>query len=520
MNKYKKFNIILFLIISFLSNNILAQSAKLESTLQKATIKLDVDCDVSQIISLDEKGFILKTSQGTTTKEKKVKFQYYKPDLSKAWTVSFSKASIKVIERYIVASKYSDFVYFIQNTLGNVAGTNSKLVITRIDTLGKKSEFTLPVSREMDDGNNIAVFQNKDKLIFLVSNVKSSKVKKVNNDGKKEKVKVSENKLVLYSIRHGEKTFTKITTQLKLVSDIPNQDLSVEYLGSSDSHIYLARKFVNLASGETRYSIVLMNNDGEIIETKEIEAKLKYTPIAAYNLREEKGSNIYNDDYDISLDDVAGSNRTRVTYIAKAGSFGCSQLDLDNGYFYIYGLAIDKLKTDRKGNPVDLIKQVPNSYFVLKFDFKSGNLLNSSYGQLPKGIAQEFVFKEGSIFKDRAINFNIVDSGLVRLNILGTKVTHAISVNLANEKVSTVSKEIRKSQTFGFYQNKFLAALLVSPNFANKEMVNYIKKIPDFREKEFSYFGIFMGKKTAVVQNFAYSKSPRLELVIFDNSIR
>jgi hypothetical protein len=482
----------------------------------KSTIKLGKKEDVSDITYIPNKGFLLTTAVGYAGREKDVKIHSYRPDLSKRWTASISNSTNKLLNNYLVASEYSDYVYMIK-TSKVFTTSNGKLLFTRIDSTGKKSDFSIPVSDEMDDATPVALFQNKDNLYFLVSNLSSSKEKVKDAKGKTKKVKKTENKLSMYIMAHDKKLFKRKLTEIKLESGVNGYDLTIEYLGNNNENIFVAQKLVNLSSGETKYVIYTLNNEGDIEETTEIEAKIKYTPLAALNYRNGKGAVIMDNDYRIET--YYRNNRQYIEYIAQAGAFGCSQLDVENGYFYIYGLAVSKPATNKKGALQPIMSNNVDAFYIQKFDMYSGELIKEYNGTLPKGIVEDKIIKSG-MFINKGIALDVVDSNTMRLNVVSYNTVNVVTINMEENKMASASKAIRRRKGETLAHRLVQSPLIVTKEDASKEMINHIKKFDDFRAKEYSLFGLTMGAKTAVIQNFSMSKDPRLEFTLFDNSTR
>jgi hypothetical protein len=124
------------------------------------------------------------------------------------------------------------------------------------------------------------------------------------------------------------------------------------------------------------------------------------------------------------------------------------------------------------------------------------------------------------MFIYKGIGFDVVDSNTMRLNIVSYNSVNVVTINMEDNKMASASKNIRKRKGETLYHRLVQAPLLVTKEDATKDLINHVKKFEDIRAKEYSVFGLTMGSKTAVFQNFAMGKDPRLEIAVFDNSLR
>jgi len=488
---------------------------------QLSTINLGPKEDVNSITSVNDFGFILTTSIGYTNSQKDVKIHSYTPSLTKRWTATIAKSSNTALNNYLVASKYSPFVYMVQ-TSKVFKMSNGSLLFTRIDSIGKKSEFKLPITEDMDEATPVALFQNKDNLYFLMTNSEYVESKVENEKGKLKNKTFAENKLVMYTMSHDKKTIKKRQTEIKLVSENLDEQLSIEYLGNTNENIYVAQKYVYLSAKSIKYIIYTLTNEGDIEETVQVEAKVDFIPLANMNFREGNGAAILNNDYTITQSQEFRDNKWQnvTTYTAFSGAFGCSQLDIENGYFYIYGLGISDNKGGKTANQKPLATTKTNNYgfYVQKFDLYSGDLMGENKGLIPIPLKDEKTFNS-SKFIDLGLSFTIVDTSIVHVNFVTINNVSNVSLNMDTDKFNITSKEIKRRRIETLDHRLSQAPLLVSKDYTSKELFNHLNTFEDFRTKEFSVFGLVMGSKTAIIKNYSLSKNnPHLELSLFNSS--
>lgn len=481
----------------------------------KAVLPLGKKEDVLDVVTLGDQGFLIQTGISYGARAQSIKVHRFDADLTKRFSIVLPKPKNGLLMNMLIGSKYSEYVYSLQqNKTGS--GQNGIFVVTRVDSLGKLSNFSVPISSDLGNVTVLAAFENEEKLVLLTSRTKSTTSKEIIN-GKKQKVTSSENKLEMFVMKHEEKTFQKMKTEIELSSNDPDVDLTVEFLGNDEETFYVARKSVNLGNGITNYSINVLSMEGEILETNEIKSDIKYVPLASRNLRETSGAVVNAQDYDVI---VTHSGKTTITtYVAKAGAFGCSQLDIDNGYFYVYGIATDKLSRTKNGKTLNIMSNTPNSFYVQKYELVTGELISDYFGKLPKSVLDDKFFNT-TYFNNRCIGLHVVDSELVRLNLYSLRSLHTLSINYSSDKLTHVSQMKNHMYYMGDRHDRSFASLFVTAEDGNPDMVKFLKKFPSFREKDYSVFGISFGHYTAVVKNSALSKTPKLEMQLFDNSIR
>lgn len=509
---------------------------KTDDKIGKATLTLLKKEDVITTVDLGPEGFILKTGIEYAGREGKIRLHKYKTDLTKVWTVELPKATNTMLENYILASPYSSYTYYIQQskTTNKSAG---KMIVTRIDEKGKTNLYDIKVQKESDKpakkgktshwpqaGENteyIAAFVDEENFFLLASigTVNSKKEQKKNNVAKKN------TKIVLYKAAHKSREISAYETGIELNADDASADLFIEYLGQDEENIYVSKKSVNLADKSLTYNILTINKNGEQTDETSIAASVEGLPVPAVNFRESYGSQIYNNDYDVIVTTRSSGTRTYVvtTYIANAGSFGCAQLDFINGKFYIYGLskqakssASGKGKNKTKEKEKELETEATHLY-VHQYDFSTGELLQTYEKPLPKEFIADKGFTNPSVFYFRNIWLDVLGPDMIRLNGVsdGSTKLHSVCIDLEKEKMEYIGKDVSRRKDAGSGHRRYLTNVIATKMESDKSYQQFMKSHTDFRTKEYSVFGLLLGDKRVIAKNYAFGKSPKIEFTVF-----
>lgn len=513
---------------------------KSEDKSSKATLTLLPKEDVITTVDLGPEGFILKTGVEYAGREGKIRLHKYKTDLTKVWTVEIAKSTNSMLENYILASPFSSYTYYIQET--KVSNKSAgKIVITRIDEKGKSTMYDIKVTK--DDGKSekkgknsswpksdkntqyIAAFVDETSF-YLLASLETVNTKK---DVKKKNVSKKEARVVLFKAAHKSREISSFETDIQMNADDATADLFVEYLGQDDDNIYVSKKSVSLKDKTLTYNILTLDKDGARTDETTIESNIEGLPVPAVNFRESYGSRIYNNDYDVITTTHTSGNRTyyTYTYIANAGSFGCAQLDFINGKFYIYGLSKSpkkkeankgktKGKDKSKTNESDL-EQEADYLYVHQYDFSTGELINAYEKPLPKDLLADKAFTNPSVFYYRNIWLDVLGPNLIRFNgvIDGSPKLHTVCIDLSSDKMEYAGKEVPLRKNGGSGHRRYLTNIIATKMESTKSYQQFLKANTEFRTKEFSMFALLVGDKRIVAKNYSFTKTPKIEFTAF-----
>jgi hypothetical protein len=478
---------------------------------KSVSVPLAKKADISEIVSLGDNGFVIKTAVGYAGREKNIQIHSFTSDMQKRWTVVLDKPTNTMLHYTLLASPYSSYTYYIQMSKVFTA-SKGVINITRIDSTGKKKEIKYKVSKEFDNSDRVAMFADDNALYFLNYEQKVNSKRDVKK-GKAQNKK--ESTLVMYSLKVDKTTMERHVTDLQMTSASQNEDLFVEYLGHDEDHIYLSRKSVDLSENALKYEVFTLDKSFTTIDVSEFEAKMESPLVPSVNNRTYKGAEIYNNDYDVEV--THRGNTIITTYIANAGSFGCAYLDIENGHLYVYGLTglkpVSKSKSKKKENA--LITGARSAY-ICKFDFNTSEILEQKEFELPKEMLVDKSFADPYLFVNRSIWMDLVDQNTYRFCGTGSgEDLHVAVLSVGDKKASYIGKKIEFRRNSGTYHRRFLANALGNKSYMSDEYMKFIKKYPDFRTKDYSIFAIYLGDRTVVVRNLAFTKDPRLEFNLF-----
>lgn len=489
----------------FISTQLLAQQ-------QPITIPLDKKADISEIESMGDQGFLIKTSVGYAGREKNVQIHSFTNGLKKRWTVKLEKPTNTLLDYTLLASPYSAQTYYIQSSK---VFTSSKgvLNITRIDSLGKKKDIVYKVSKEFSTSKRVAMFADEDALYILTAEETINK----DNDIKKNKAKNKKESLLVFYLLKSDKTIMqRVETEIKLTSDSKDADLFVEYLGHDEENIFLSRKSVDLPQNEIEYEVLTLDKNFATIDVTNFKATIESPLVPALNMRVANGATIYNNDYDVTV--TRSGNTVTTTYYANAGSFGCAQLDAKTGIFYVYGLTAGKVSGKDAKKKSDKMLVNAQSGYVCKFDFNTGDLLDQKEFALSKEFTNNTSFANPHLFTNRIIWLDVINDNMYKFcGFSGTEDIYAMVVPAKGEKMEYIGKKVEFRKDGGSYHRRFIANAFTSKLYTSDQQIKFMKNYPDFRAKDYSVFGIFLGDRTVIVRNSAYSKQPKLELNLFNH---
>lgn len=473
-------------------------------------VPLDKRSDISEIVSLGEQGFVIKTAIGYAGREKNIQIHSFTNDMRKRWTVKLEKPTNTMLNYTLLASPFSSYVYYIQMSKVFTA-QKGVMNIARIDSAGKKKDIVYKVSKEFENSEKVALFADDDALYFLNYDQKVNRDK----DVKKGKANKKENRLVVFVLDNNKTVMERHETDIRISSDSKDADLFIEYLGHDDENIYLSKKTVDLGENTIKYEVFTLNKSFVTQDVTEFEAKIEAPIVPAVNSRNYNGAEIYNNDYDVEISHRG--NTTVTTYIANAGSFGCAYLDVAHGNFYIYGLSgLKPLSKDKKKSKSSKLNTDAKGGYVLKFDFGTGDLLEQKEFELPKEMLADKMFADPYLFVNRTIWLDVVGDHTYRLCGVGyNEKIHIALVSESGKKAVYLGKKIDYRKSSGLYHRRFLANALGDKTYLNDDYMKFIKKYPEFRMKDYSVFGIYLGDRTIVVRNTAFTREPKLELNMF-----
>lgn len=478
---------------------------------EQYSLDLDKKADVQDIVTIGDQGFLIKTAITYAKKERNVQIHSFSADLKKRWTVKLDKPTNKFLNYTLLASPYSPMVYYIETVSGNDYAKQG-INITRIDSLGKKSEIKYDYSKDFKRADRVAMFADEEALYILNSEVtvatdKDIKKKKVAN--KKESV------LVFYVMKNSKKVMERFVTDIKLTSDDKDADLFVEYLGHDEDNIFLSRKSLDLSQNKIAYEVITLDKSFNNVDVTNFEVTLENPLVPALNSRAENGASIYNNDYDVTV--VQRGNTITTTYYANAGSFGCAQLDVLNGHFYIYGLtgakSTGKDTKKEKGSGKMLTKA--EGGYICKFDFNTGDEKSRTEFKLGKTFTADNSFSDPYLFTARSIWLDVLSEDTYKFcGLSGSIDLHAIVVS-KQEKAEYIGMKLEDVGSSSDLHRKSIINLLGSRTYFSNNHLDFMKDYKEFRTKEYSMFGILLGDRTVVIKNTAYTENPKLEFNLF-----
>jgi hypothetical protein len=506
-----------------------AQTApKPKKKIATATLALSKKEDIITTIELGSQGFIIKTGESYAGREKKIKLHRYAADLTKQWTVELPKSTNTLLENYTLSSPYGNYTYHIQSSkITN--GSAGKMIVTRIDEKGKTTLFDIKVDKDISksgkgnnaktksvawpqSGNNvgyISAFVDEEFLYLLAY------IEKVNSnkDVKKKNVAKKTANLVLFKASHKSREIQRFDTEIELQSDEASDDLFIEFLGVDDEHIYLSKKTINLSEKNILYNIYTLDKSGNRIDESPIEESIEHAPVPSVNFRKDNGSRIYNNDYDVIVH--TNGRYTYYTYVANTGSFGCSQLDMEKGMLYVYGLSKTEDKKGKKDKKAALGDA--DYFYIKKFDFNTGDLVESIEKPLPKEMLNDKDFSAPSLFISRQIWLDVLTNDLVRFSGCTSRSTnlHSICVNMSEKKIEYVGKVVPLRKNSGSGHRQYLTNVIATKMESTKEYQSFLKSNTDFRTKDYSIFGLILGDKRVVGKNYSFTKNPHIELSVY-----
>jgi hypothetical protein len=483
----------------------------------RASISLGKKQDVSQILRIGaDGGFLLHVSETYAGREKNSEIYCYSPDLKKKWSVKINNPTNALLEEYLVASAFSTYAYYIQQI------KSDEYVITRISDDGKRTTLNYKIIKELFDVSKIAIYTDQKGLNIIAN--KTIKVKK----GEKAKSEIQ-----ILQMRHDQKKFELIKTEIKDFLSDDEEDVFIEFLGHDDNNIYLAQKFVNVNENSIKYKMYTVDKEGyRVIEEDEFLAEIKNELVASTNQRTTDGSPTANKDYRVvvststSYSGPNGTPRTTTTYTyyANAGSYGCAKLDIASGKFIIYGLVTDKKfvrpKADKKGKmPAYELKDNLGGAYLISFDVNTGEKVWDEQVSIDKAAVAEV---SKSKFYSRSIWLDVMNDNCLRLGITAGLVRK-------NKNAEAYSLLIKKNTKQEFKKIEFPARsgetnshirmvsnLLLSKSIAPSEAISFGQNPQDIRTKHYSKFGLLLPNKIILFQNYAFSKTPKIDIFSYD----
>lgn len=476
---------------------------------EQFSLDLEKKADVVDIVTIGDQGFLIKTAVTYAKKERNVKIHSFTADLKKRWTLNLEKPTNKYLHYTLLASPYSPLVYYIETVEGNDYAKTG-IDITRIDSLGKKTVIKYDFPKEFSRANRVAMFADEGALYILNSEVKVASDKDIK---KKKAANKKESVLVFYVMKNSKKVMERFVTDIKLTSDDKDADLFVEYLGHDEENIFLSRKSVDLPENKISYEVITLDKSFNNVDVTNFEVALKNPLVPALNSRAENGASIYNNDYDVTV--VQRGNLVTTTYYANAGSFGCAQLDVLNGHFYIYGLTGAKPSgKDAKKDAGKMLTKAEGG-FICKFDFNTGVEKSKTEFNLASGFTSDTYFSDPYLFINRSIWLDVLSDNTYKFCGLSSSVDlHAMIVS-KQAKTEYVGIKVEDVGSSSDSHRKTLINLLGSRTYFSDDHMRFMKNYKEFRTKEYSIFGILLGDRTVVIKNTAYSEDPKLEFNLF-----
>jgi len=505
--------ILLFILSCFFVLSLIAQNKTLENKISN-TIELKKGEDVIKIISEPDFGYLIKTGVSYSYKDVNIRIHNLRPDLSIRWTASLPIGIHTVYSNYLVGGKLSSYVYVIHTTKLK-SDTSGSIMFNQIDSLGEVNSIEVPMTKDFNIISPLAIFQNNKSLFILSAD-------RVTNDY--TYIKVLQNypfkgmprkKLQFFILDHNESKIRKIDTDINLYQDEKGAKGSLEFLGNTQTEIFVAQKSLDPTENKIKYIIYTLSLEGSILNKAEFESSLSAKPYASLNFREGYGGENLGNDYTLNIYNYG--NMTKLQYTKLVGSFGCCQLDLKNRKFYMYGLTYNDTIPTKIAFAT--YKSTVELFYVKKFDLDTKELLADVSGRMPETIMEDKAVKT-IFFYERGLSLTIVDSTLVKLNIISKASLNVININFEKDEISNISKFVnpRKKETLNHLV--YQTPLLVSNENSSKELVFKMKSFPSIRTRKFSLLGIQNDGKTALFQNSAFSRKPRLDIMLYNDAYR
>ncbi len=499
----------MLLAMSF-SFSILAQS---DGVIAKASLQLEKKEELNVVINMGSKGFIITSAKGKYEwNQKFVNVSSYRNDLSLRWKLSLPKVAKEILNPCFAASPLSPFVYYLQLS-DKLNAKKGIFAITRIDSTGEKVDFNCKIDGELDNYTKIAIFSDANNLYILQQtnlhdySIFENKNKK--NDGTK-------NKLILYTLKHESEVFEKNIIDLNLFNEAENENWQIEFLGNDNNRIVLGKKKVNLTNRTITYDLISLNSNGSIINTRTIKSEFKNEPVPSLNHREFYGNSVFdNDSKRVSAN--SGSNQATHTMEPYPGSFGCSLLDLNNEFLYLFGFTAPYEIPDKNRSEIEATKALASGFYVRKYSIKTGNLISEFEEELPAMIKANRKLTDPVNFQERALDFNILDEkkNLVRFICFGGNTAYLITINLDTKTSKTLKKDARNTNSF--YLDNY-SSLLIDEGDGSEGFVNAIKKCSSFNKKDLEIQGINQGSNTVILKYHTDSDLAHIEMQLFKTS--
>lgn len=335
---------------------------------QDKTLEIDLKGDkLTDIIDLQENGFLIKTGADIRYTKQNIILRHYSPTLDLKWEVPIERMEAAMINNLVIRSNTGKTIYNIEYTGVNMYGTNySGLCITSIDQKGQKKIDNVSL-KEIYKTYKISymytAFATDNQLYFLV-----------NSSIAKEEI----NYIIVYNASTKTTSIKKIDTydlSQKFISSTGKKYYAIEpyfqFLKVDDNSIYIAGVFSE--NSNTRYKVFKLDLEGKLVKTSEfaIERTKEFTQLAAnkhnYNTGEIPKMN--NNEWIYRTSSRYLENSTLRYKAADTAHCGVQVSYTDNS-FYIYGLSADV--TER--NSYDLYEY--NGIYILKYSF-DGKLLAS-----------------------------------------------------------------------------------------------------------------------------------------------
>jgi hypothetical protein len=376
-------------------------------------------------------GVVIKTGKkGFNTTNLNWKLNYYSPEMKLIYSVPLEKTQInKDFRNYLIASTNSKVVYHVEPKGYNTLFGASNLFLTQINETGVKKTFELDNIKDL--GNRKAVFAD-NKYFYYFTNLKV----------KNETTKKKEVSNLLVRLSAVDFSRTDIPLELPALKD-EKKSSEWNYSGNFDNAIYFTSKTV-LDDGSYIYDVILIDNNGKVLKSFSIDAKLATSTVrASHNKKYFYWSDIVDEDFDFATEQSSVYDTEGINYLGNSAeaipsisALGDIIFDPQNNVIYIYGLCGPGQYNARNVNCPT------KGYFIQKYDINGKNIWKKEY-QFSEKIQEDNYIKGSGHPYRRKLLLNINNPEIFTLQIKSS--SNIFSFNL----------ESRTGNFTTFYSNKF-----------------------------------------------------------------
>lgn len=476
---------------------------------KEVTFPIQKKQDIYSVSTLgfDEGFVVLISEKNASNHHLNTNLRYFSKDLEEKWNVQLKYSSDEINDQTIVCSAFSNYMYVLGNSV----------FINRISSEGEKSNFKATFPKEYKNVNLIAKYVDETGLNYITY---------------KGEDKSTNKEFIIFRLQHDKKSFEMISLNLGLINENSKDYESLDFLGHDEENIFLSHKSIDFTKNTINYLVYsISKSDFESISTNEFSVQITNELVPCMNTRTEDGSVIYNNDYSTAtitkttISNGISRSYTYTIYNPKAGAYGCSRLDIENGFFYIYGVTTAKKftppKLNKKTNKPETSEpknEVAGAY-VVTYDFNKGELIKKEEFSLPKNAASDFPKKMN--METRSIWFDVFNDKITRISISpATLISKDAIVYCTTIGATAKPESIRltyPSKVDGGWTHRRLVSNLALPkSIVPNDVISFSSNPKEIRSKEYSKFGILLKNRIILVKNHSFTKTPKIEFWNYD----